>query len=169
MEKYFDVAETSSSLSFLTLKSTAAAATLDASVVSTSVSSGSGMVSWMPSFVRVMAVCHALSSTSVQRNIFFRRRKLRGYRMCLMNGRNCCWYWNDASLLCSSYRLDGFFMFSNADDLFLFIVRCNSRVSYPYPRTFIFVVRNFVFSALNLIPASLDACRTSLSARMHCG
>jgi hypothetical protein len=60
-------------------------------------------------------------------------------------------------LVFTSFGLDGFFMFSNADDLFLFIVRCNSRVSYPYPRTFIFVVRNFVFSALNLIPASLDA------------
>ena len=61
MEKYFDVAETSSSLSFLTLKSTAAAATLDASVVSTSVSSGSGMVSWMPSFVPLLTYPTSLS------------------------------------------------------------------------------------------------------------
>src|SRR5450830_198489 len=78
VEKYLDVVDTKSNCPFLTLNRHPEAATLEASVVRTSSSDGSGIVNLRFSAANALAVCHARSSISVHLNSFFFSRKLSG-------------------------------------------------------------------------------------------
>ena len=79
--------------------------------------------------------------------------------MCFRYSKNFDWYCKLASLLCSSNKLAGFFIFAMADALSLSMERQVVVVSNEYPKIFSFDVKNEDFSMLNLIQA-LRAARS---------